>query len=112
MTATVESMVSNKEFMARAAQVQSTQEIVDLLAEYGVNVTEEQLIEAVEAAEAEFGESMELDEEALETVAGGRYSSSYRSSRSTNSFQNWANAAMTKAGKAVWNFFFGGIIGR
>lgn len=108
MTATVESMVSNKEFMARAAQVQSTQEIVDLLAEYGVNVTEEQLIEAVEAVEAEYGESEELNEEALEAVAGGR---NYRIGNIANRVQSWANKAIAKAGKAVFNYFIGKIMG-
>ena len=64
----LERLAQNREFTDKLAEAETFEDTVKLFAAVGVNITEEELKEAVELANAEG----ELDENALDNVAGGR----------------------------------------
>ncbi len=63
-------LLSNQEFNEKLSGVKNLTEAIDLLSEYGVEVSEEELESAIKSAE---DSSDELEEDALEAVAGGVY---------------------------------------
>lgn len=68
--AEIKDLMENKEFSEKLALTETTEEVIAVFSEYGVTVTEADL-EAALASVKTTGN--ELDEAALENVAGGIY---------------------------------------
>lgn len=63
----VEKLFNNETFVSRIANATNTQEIVKILADNGIEISEEELAKVISEAKQE----TELDEAALDNVAGG-----------------------------------------
>lgn len=64
----IKDLVTNEKFRAAASKVETVEEGVKLCKEYGVEITGEQLVEAIKKSYDE-----ELKEDELENVAGGGF---------------------------------------
>ena len=62
----IKELVTNEEFKAAAGKVETVEEAVELCKAHGVEITGEELVEAIKKSNSE-----ELNEEALDNVAGG-----------------------------------------
>lgn len=62
----IKELVMNEEFKAAASKVETLEEAIDLCKAYGVEITGEELVEAIKKSNSE-----ELSEEDLDNVAGG-----------------------------------------
>ncbi len=62
----IEELCRNEEFKAAALKVETVEEAVELCGEYGIEVTGEELVEAIRASQSD-----ELQEDALAEVSGG-----------------------------------------
>ena len=65
----IEHLMNNEEFKAKLSAAENTAEMAEVFASYGVEVSEEELKEAMASVTA--GEGGELSEDALDMVAGG-----------------------------------------
>lgn len=63
----VEKLFNNETFVSQIANATNTQEIVKILSDNGIEISEEELAKVISEAKQE----SELDEEALDNVAGG-----------------------------------------
>lgn len=68
----VRELSDNKEFMEKVHKTTSIEEYQQLLAEYGVDTTVEELMSGFEQVYSLCDENGELTAEVLDTVAGGR----------------------------------------
>ena len=68
--AEIKDLMENKEFSEKLALTETTEEVIAVFAEYGVTVTEADLDAALASVKAT---GNELEEAALENVAGGVY---------------------------------------
>ena len=66
----IQTLMENKEFSEKLALTETTEEVIDVFAEYGVTITEEELEAALASVKSN---GNELDEAALENVSGGIY---------------------------------------
>lgn len=66
----IKSLMENKEFSEKLALTETTKEVIDVFAEYGVTITEDELEAALASVKSN---GNELDEAALENVSGGIY---------------------------------------
>lgn len=64
----IKDLVTNKEFTEAAGKVETIEEAVELCAAYGVEVSGEELIDAIKSSQEE-----ELSEEELSDVSGGGF---------------------------------------
>lgn len=64
----ISELVKNEEFKQAASKVETIEEAIGLCKAYGVEISEEELVEAVKKSHAE-----ELNEEDLDNVAGGGF---------------------------------------
>ena len=62
----IRELVANEEFKAAASKVETLEEAIKLCKAYGVEITEEELVDAIKKSHNE-----ELSEEDLDNVAGG-----------------------------------------
>lgn len=67
----VRELADNKEFMDRIHETKSIEEYQQLLAEYGVETTVEELKSGIEQMSAKLSENGELTADDLDMVAGG-----------------------------------------
>ena len=67
----IQELSTNKEFMEKVQKTTSIEEYHQLLAEYGVETTVEELKSGFEQMPSPVGENGELTDEALDAVAGG-----------------------------------------
>ena len=67
----IEHLMNNEEFKAKLSAAENTAEMAEVFASYGVEVSEEELKEAMAPVTA--GEGGELNEDALDMVSGGGF---------------------------------------
>ena len=67
----IEHLMNNEEFKAKLSAAENTAEMAEVFASYGVEVSEEELKEAMAPVAA--GEGGELSEDALDMVSGGGF---------------------------------------
>lgn len=66
----IQTLMENKDFSEKLALTETTEEVIDVFAEYGVTITEDELEAALASVKSN---GNELDEAALENVSGGIY---------------------------------------